>query len=320
MKQILKYSYFFAAVSMFFTLGACVKNRNDSATDFTQIKPIVEIRDNISGVGNDAGLAYFGKATLNFSGDPDTVSFYVNMASVNALDKDVTVTLGVDAAALAAYNADPNNSVKYDQFPDSVYSFAEKQVTIKAGERVALVSLQFFPSKIDPSKNYMLPISITDASGVDISGNFGTIYYHVIGNVLAGSYYQSWYRYNDLPDTTGPPNSTVSENVLKSIAPENATTLFLPEGYLDVNGLGGVSLYFTNNGGVLSDFSVGLNDVTTQNLADVGFTVVTAPKLIDYKIVGDLSTHYAGSYFRIYFEVLNSSGGNRKTINIFYKK
>lgn len=274
MKQILKYSYFFAAVSMFFTLGACVKNRNDSATDFTQIKPIVEIRDNISGLGNDAGLAYFAKASLSFIGDPHTQSFYVNMASVYALDKDVTVTLGIDEAALAAYNADPLNPVKYELFPDSLYSFAENQVTIKAGERVALVSLEFFPTNIDGSKNYMLPISITDASGVDISGNFGTIYYHVVGNPFAGTY--NW-DFTRIPtqDGSGPPDTEYTD--VATLTPISPTQFECQSGYY----IGPrYEVTFSANNGVYSNFNVEFNADDVAAMAAGGVTVIQNPKLL----------------------------------------
>ncbi len=325
MKYILKYSYLITCISLVFTLASCVKNRNDLATDFSNLQPLLEIRDNISGVGNDAGLANFGKASLNFSGDTTdthTQSFYVNLASVYQLDHDITVTLAVDQAALDAYNADPNNTVKYELFPDSLYSFAQTEATIKAGERVSLISVDFYYTKIDPSRSYMLPISIKDAGGINISGNFGTIYYHVIGNPLAGNYYQSFYRWNDVPDTTSPPNSSVFEDELRPVSPESSTTLLLPEDYLQtfVGGAAGISLSFTNNGGVLSDFSVALNDVTTEGLAAGGFTIVTAPKLVSYQIVGDASTKYSGSTFRTYMEVLNSTGGNRKLVDNFVKQ
>src|SRR5438874_2613745 len=105
MKYLLKCSYLITCISLLFTLGSCVKNRNDLATDFSTIQPLVEIRDNVSGVGNDAGLANFGKAALNFTSDPDTISFYVNLASVNTMNQDIAVTVAIDPAALTAYNA-----------------------------------------------------------------------------------------------------------------------------------------------------------------------------------------------------------------------
>lgn len=320
MKYLSKYSYFITCVSLLFTLGSCVKDRNALATDFSNLQPIVELRDNISGVGNDAGLANFGKASLNFTSDPYVQSFYVNLASVNVRSQDLKVTLGVDQAALDAYNADPNNEIKFEMMPDSLYSFTTTEVTIPSGLRVAKDSVIFYPSKFDPSKSYMLPISVTDASGLTISGNFGTIYYHIIGNPLAGNYFQDFYRWNDAADTTGPPNSTVFEGQLLPVSPESPNTLFLPESYLQTFTGGGISLSFTNTNGVLSDFAVYLNDATLQGLADGGFTVVTAPKLVSYHIVGDASTHYSGSTFRTYMEVLNSAGGNRKLIDNFTKQ
>jgi hypothetical protein len=322
MNKILKYSYFIVGFVLFAGMNACVKDRNDLATDFSNLQPLLEIRDNISGVGNDAGLANFSRATLSFADDTiDThiQSFYVNLASVNALNKDVSVTVGADQAALDAYNADAIHLTKFDMMPDSIYTIQNSQVTIAAGERVALISVQFTPSKIDPSKSYMLPISITDAGGINISGNYGTIYYHVIGNALAGNYYQSFYRWND-SDTTLPPNSTVFEDELTPVSPESPTTLFLPESYLQTFTGGGISLSFTNDGGVLSDFSVGFNAATLQGLADGGFTIVTAPKLVSYQIVGDASTKYSGSTFRTFMEVLNSSGGKRSLIDNFVKQ
>src|SRR5215831_14554454 len=291
MKYLLKYSYLIACISLLFSLESCVKNRNDLATDFGSIQPIVELRDNISGVGNDAGLSNFGKASLNFTADPHVQSFYVNLASVNVRNSDLKVTLGVDQAALDAYNADPNNGIKYELMPDSLYSFTTTEVTIPSGLRVAKDSIIFYPSKFDPSKSYMLPISVTDASGLNISGNFGTIYYHIIGNPLAGTYNWSFGRYNDI-DTTQPPNSSTFTDVPTPIPPTGPTSLAFPDYYVQSFIGGNMILSFTNTNGVLGDFSVAFDDAANQGIIDGGFTLVTAPTLVGYQIVGDASTHY----------------------------
>ena len=81
-----------------------------------------------------------------------------------------------------------------------------------------------------------------------------------------------------------------------------------------------MSLSFTNNGGDLSDFDAFFSDEQEAAMAAGGFTIVTAPKLVSYQIVGDASTKYAGSTFRIYLEVINSSGGNRKVVDNFVKQ
>jgi hypothetical protein len=47
----------------------------------------------------------------------------------------------------------------------------------------------------------MAPISIVDASGKGLSANLNTVYFHTIGNPLAGQYSYDFYRWN-VADTT----------------------------------------------------------------------------------------------------------------------
>jgi len=263
MKYLLKYAYFITCISLLSTLGSCVKDRNDLATDFSTIQPIVELRDNISGVGNDAGLANFSKAFLNFAGDPHVQSFYVNLASVNVRNQELKVTLGVDQNAFDAYNADPNNTTKYEMMPDSLYSFTTTEVTIPSGLRIAKDSIIFYPSKVDPSKNYMLPISITDASGLNISGNFGTIYYHLIGNPIAGSYevyFSRWFA----PDSTG--GAATADDYKTDLgsvvfAPSSPTQIVTDGAFGEQ-----VIIDFTNDNGTLGNFTASFPDGTADLL------------------------------------------------------
>ena len=169
-------------VSSIVFFASCVKNRNDGAVDFSQLAPIMQIPE--------GGLKNFSGSALLLDGSlaSQDVFFRVNYAATTVAPADIVVTLAYDAAALAAYNA-ANPMATYQKFPDSIYTFTSTSVTVKAGQSYSdAIKLTMFPPKIDPSKNYMLPISITGASGVNISGNFGTIYYHLIGNCLAGSY------------------------------------------------------------------------------------------------------------------------------------
>ena len=188
-------------VSCVVFLASCVKNRNDGAVDFSQLTPIVLIPE--------GGLKNFATSALLFNAADasDTAVFRVNYAATTVAPADITVTLAVDPAALAAYNASeaarlaamtpPQAYSPYAIFPDSIYKFTTTTVTIKAGQSYSdAIKLTLYPIKVDPSKNYMLPISITNASGVNISGNFNTIYFHFIGNCLAGTYNVVGTRYN----------------------------------------------------------------------------------------------------------------------------
>ena len=78
------------------------------------------------------------------------------------LQQDEVITIAIDDAALAAYNA--LGGTQYENFPDSIYSFTTTSVTIPKGANYSAgVPLIMFPSKINLLKNYMLPISITTA-------------------------------------------------------------------------------------------------------------------------------------------------------------
>ena len=186
--------YFPAAILLIMTVSSCVKNRNPSYTDFSGLTPFLECKNLVirGGLPVDiAGLTGFDDAEnyLAFSPGKDSAKFffYVNLASVNTLDHDITVTLGPSTTALETYNADPNNTVKFEMLPESFYNWENKTVTIKAGERAVLDSLVIYlGNDIDPKKNYMLPAGIVDGDGIDISGNKGAMYYHVIGNCIAG--------------------------------------------------------------------------------------------------------------------------------------
>ncbi len=322
-----KISSFFKILIPGLLFSACIKNA-DNFTDFSTTKPVLEMKTAVivangsADYVNIAGLPNFGNAGLSAIPNyfpNDSISFLVNLASNEPLSKDLTLKVGVNPDLIATYNV--SSTLQFELMPDSLYSWTGDQtVTIPAGERTVMVNgLSFNYDKFDPTKNYMLPIGVLDGDGITVSANMGAIYFHTIGNPMAGNYDHSWYRWNDAPDTTGPPNSTVSEHVTVAVPPIDATTLDLPEGYLTANSLPGVSMAFTNTAGVISDPYTFIGKSLQSALDGGGFTVATAPVLVGYTIVGDASTHYKGSTFRMYFEVINSTGGNRKTINVFTK-
>ena len=166
----------FASLAATLFLTGCLKDTPNN--DFGTVGTIVEIPY--------SGLENFTSAALNLPTDPTTISFVVNIASPYPLTSDLDVTLFVDEDKRTQYNA--AGGAQYEAMPGNAYDFPVTKATIKAGSRQATFSVTFYNGKIDPSKNFMLPISIKDAGGKTISGNFGTLYYHAIGNPLAGSY------------------------------------------------------------------------------------------------------------------------------------
>ncbi len=280
-----------------FTGSSCVKSVS-GRTDFENLTPNVLIPD--------GGIANFGGAAILFPPtDPvDTAFFHLNYAATDVAPQDETITIGVDLDALAAYNALGGN--QYAIFPDSIYSFTTTAVTIKKGNNYSdLVPLIMYPDKINLLNNYMLPISIKVApAGSGIASNFKTIYYHLIGNPIAGVYNRLWVRYNNLAGTGSPAGGSPT-NVLVPIAPVDGTTAQA------VSGSAGLTyiITFTNTGGVLSNFGVSF---LASSVAASGVAIIGGPTIITADPV-------AGVY-KFNYQYDNLAGGLRNITDTYTKQ
>lgn len=292
--------------------ASCIKDRNNGAPDFTQLAPIVQIINDKAGNAASSGLDGFSAAALllDNSAASDSAAFRINYAATGTAPADITVTLAYNAAALVAYNAaNPNPVNPYTKFPDSIYTFTQTTVVVKAGTSYSdLVKLYLKPNKIDITKNYMLPISITAVSGgVNISGNYGTIYYHLIGNPLAGKYNLIGRRYNYVGTVayagpTGPtsPNipptfsSTTNLTPLspKSAAPVDGQTVTMSFSNLGF-GSGFEYGYLVTGNATFSAITLGWNDAFISNDSNIeGFTMSYVPPSPTQKPAFRFVTHY----------------------------
>ncbi|HEY2348495.1 MAG TPA: DUF1735 domain-containing protein [Puia sp.] len=167
----MKYKNIFLLSGIILLLSSCLKDT--PAVDFSSVGTIIEILP-----PNGGGLENFDAAALEFDPADDEASADIdlNIASPKPLTKSLTITMAVDDGLRAAYNA--ANGTDYQPMPDSVYSFPVKSGSIAAGDRLDTLRIAFYPSKIDTTKSYMLPVKISDAQGENISGNFGAIYFH----------------------------------------------------------------------------------------------------------------------------------------------
>ncbi len=312
--KINKWLGLLTSMVLLLSLNSCLKDKGYKLeTDFSNLQDRVDI---VNG-----GLTNFTAASIGFNkGDTTTVTLLINLASVNLPSSPVKVTIGLDAAKVNTYNA--ANGTNYVLAPSTIYSIGSTTLTIPAGQQYAQTTVSFRKDSVDPAVSYMLPISITDASGKALTGNLNTIYYHIIGNPLAGNYLQDFYRWNGTKDTTTAPNSTVFTKKPVVISPASATSLLLPESYITtfVPTSSGVTLSFNNNSGVFSGFALSLDAATKKGLADGGFTVIQTPFLVQATLVGTQSTHYAGTTFRIYTVLQNSTPAIRTLIDQFVKQ
>ena len=153
----------------------------------------------------------------------------------------------------------------------------------------------------------MFPISITDAQGVKISGNFGTIYYHLIGNPLAGKYNLVGTRYNytgtvAYAGPTGPttPNipagfgSTTNLTALspKSASPVDGQTITMSFSNLGFGTAFGYGYLITGNA-TFSAITLGWNDAFVSGDSNIdGFIMSYVPPSPPQKPAFRVVTHY----------------------------
>jgi hypothetical protein len=315
--SLIKFKVFFAVSCLLIMVTSCVKER-EGFTDLTQTSDMVVL----SGAGTSNFKA--SNVLVNTS-SPDTLKKTVMaiLASNNSKNGSVTVTLGVDNSAIAAYNA--ANGTNFQPFPTNAFKLVSSTVTIPGGlEYTGTTTLWIFQNKLDPTISYMLPVAITDGGGKGLSSNQNIIYYNVIGNLLAGNYLHTFSRWNStgaVPgDTTTAANGGGFVDDPIVVGPISATTILLPEDYLETFVGVGVNLSFTNTAGVVSNPVVSLDAAAISAIAAGGFTFLTQPKLVGYQIVGSAATKYVGSTFRIYMVIVNSGGNARTTIDNFVKQ
>ncbi|WP_461131409.1 BT_3987 domain-containing protein [Spirosoma aerophilum] len=189
MKKLL-YSFVLGAVAI--SLSSCL-NDDEHFTDFQNVGAVAEIPSSaFYGVEDNQGL--------QIQTAPTNYSFDVNIASPNPPSQDVTVSLAVDQATLDAYNK--ANSTTYTLLPATLYQASSLTATVKAGSRLAPITLSFFSGadKVpDPTAyndaEYALPLKITSASNnVAVSSNYGTkIIILKIKNPYDGDYHSVGY-------------------------------------------------------------------------------------------------------------------------------
>jgi hypothetical protein len=180
MKKLLS---LFVAGGIAFSMTSCLKDEAHFV-DFAGSPPVIDIPTS----------AFYGVVAnqgLTIQTAPVSYSFNVNLSGPKTLAQDVTVTLAVDPTVLTQYNA--ANGTSYQPLPASLYQFTTTTTTIKAGQRLAPVTINFFSGadRITDqvgynNANYALPIRVTSTSNnVAVSSNFG---YKIISLKLKNQY------------------------------------------------------------------------------------------------------------------------------------
>jgi hypothetical protein len=107
---------------------------------------------------------------------------------------------------------------------------------LTAGARSINLPITIYAEKADLKKNYMLPITITDASGISVSSDLGTVYYNQLGSAIAGRYTITGTRTDYNGPVAGGNVARVTD--LSEIGTKITTTVSANVVYLDYSDLG----------------------------------------------------------------------------------
>jgi hypothetical protein len=163
--------------------GSCVKTAKNY-TNFSDISPIAELYTG----GPTVNLAYIATQ----SGTTD-YTIEVNLASPDSAWKALPVTLAVDTADFNELN--DSLSDIYTLLPSSMYTVENWTVTIPKGQHLGSLHVEVNSSMLDSNHMYVLPLKITAAPGLTISGNFGNGYWQMIAaNPYVGLYHSVGYK------------------------------------------------------------------------------------------------------------------------------
>jgi len=266
MKKLL---FIFFALVLVASAG-CLKDT--PGTDLSHVGTIIEMiyPNGAQDFGIGTGLEFFTGEQFPFypTDVSDTVTYYVNIAGTNTLGKPLTVNVAIDDSSLEDNYA--NDNITYLPLPDSCYSLLKTSGTIPAGQRMDTFQIVYYPSKIDLTQNYGAPIALS-VPGYTVSGNFGTLYLHTIGNPIAGTYNQSFVKYYDSAGTGTP--YTIPASPIGIFNPLDNADIEVPS--LDSSGISYI-LSFTNTNGVASGFSVSLD----PNTIPKGTIITSGPNVV----------------------------------------
>ena len=192
MKYSIKIIFLYISIVITLSLSSCLKNNPKTFTfgsvssSISQLNSVNFLNLNANGGVVKANLtSYFMTLRIDSSGSAtDSVQLELDGPLIG---KDINVTVGIDTTNFNKFNNSNNNS--YLLLPSNSYTIPNNTAVIKASTRNGVVIIKFNTKQIDFSKNYVLPIIITDASGYTVSGNFGSTMYSIIeGNQYMGLY------------------------------------------------------------------------------------------------------------------------------------
>lgn len=136
--------------------------------------------------------------TFPFTDAARTFTFNAGFGAVGYSSKDIRVKFEIDNAAFDSINLvrQVAGLPLYLKFPADAFSIDVMETTIPSGRLTSgTITVNYFSKKFDPLLNYLLPISIKEASGYNINPKLKTVFVAVSklqGKVVPTSLKATW--------------------------------------------------------------------------------------------------------------------------------
>jgi len=241
-----------AALLCVISLSSCLKNKNEQP-DFSATTPVVEIP-----VGSPVGDGSVNSLSTSLiqQDAPSDYFYYINYAAASTKATDIKVTLSVDPAILAKYNA-VHTDAPLTIVPSNAFTMPTT-ITIPANTRRVEVPVKFGSTALDPALSYGLPVNITDASGEVISKNFGAVVIKVaVRNRYDGKYSLKGYVFRE-GDAVLTGNF---KNLSKDLSSNGANAVNFAQVWSDGGAVGGID-------GLTISVNPATNKVTMKSTAN----------------------------------------------------
>lgn len=114
--------------------------------------------------------------------EKDTIMFNAGFGALGLPASDINVSFSLDQQALDSVNAirELNDESLYLPFPQDAYEISSLELTIPSGKEYSNFSTIIYdPSKFDLNHNYLMALTITDASGYSINPEVKSIFFSV---------------------------------------------------------------------------------------------------------------------------------------------
>lgn len=171
MKNILTKIGLFAVALV--TLTSCLDE--DPLFDPDKVDNVIEFFD--IGLIASPGSVYPLYVSSFTAADEVELKIIVSYSGAHENTQNINVKFKLDPAALDEYNE--SEGTNYEVLPSDLYSIDAMEVTIPSGERQVEKTIKLFTNNFDFTKNYAIPLTITESSHGVISGNFETAIYAV---------------------------------------------------------------------------------------------------------------------------------------------